>query len=383
MTTLEEYRAELREQLGALDASGLRRHLREPAGLDLCSNDFLGLCRHPHLIESMCAALPGLGSGATGSRLLSGQRRAFADLEERLAAFSGREAAVLFGSGFAANLGLLQTMVRTGDLVLSDARNHASLIDGLRLVRGVKKVVYRHQDLDAVEQALRLPRGEARAFVLTESVFGMDGDLTPLGELSDLCDAHGGLLVVDEAHATGLYGASGSGRVEELGLRERVLATVHTGGKALGSGGAWVAGPRELIDHLVNRARTFVFSTAPLPVLAPALSAGLDVVAREPERRAEVHRKAALLRQALGDAGLKPGGASAVIPVIVGANEAALQLQDELLAQGYDVRAVRPPTVPEGTARLRVTARYPVADDDLVRFAGAAARLLHATAVTA
>jgi 7-keto-8-aminopelargonate synthetase-like enzyme len=207
--------------------------------------------------------------------------------------------------------------------------------------------------------------------VVTESVFGMDGDLTPLSALADLCDAHRALLVVDEAHATGLYGERGAGRVEELGLRDRVLATVHTGGKALGSAGAWVAAPREVVEHLVNRARTFVFSTAPLPVLAPALEAGLDLVEGEPGRRAEVHRKAALLRRALKASGLAVGGESAVAPLIVGDNTAALALQVELAGRGFDVGAVRPPTVPAGTARLRITVRFPVADDDLVRFAAA------------
>jgi len=380
VSALEDYRSELRGQLADLEAAGMRRRLREPQGLDLCSNDYLGLAAHPHLVESMRAALPGLGAGSTGSRLLRGQHPAFAPLEERLAAFCGREAALLFSTGYAANLGLLPTLAGPDDLVLSDALNHASLIDGLRLSRA-RKVVYRHQDLDAVEQALRLPRGRGRAFVVTESVFGMEGDLTPLEELADLCDAHGGLLVVDEAHATGLHGASGSGRVEEQGLQERVLATVHAGGKALGAGGAWVAGPRELVDHLVSRARTFVFSTAPLPVLAAALNAGLDLVAGEPERRREVHRKAAHLRARLASAGIAAEGSSPIVPVRVGANEAAVELQARLAREGFDARAVRPPTVPEGTARLRVTVRHPVSDPDLERFASAAGRLLRALAL--
>lgn len=370
MSALEDYRAELREGLAALQAAGLHRSLRAPRGVDLASNDFLGFASHPHVVEAMRDGLLSLGGGATGSRLLSGHRDAFGVLEERLAALCASEAALLFGSGYAANLGLLQTLLRPRDLVLSDERNHASLIDGIRL-SGARKVIYRHQDLEAVEQALRMPRGDARAVVVTESVFGMDGDLTPLGALADLCDAHGGLLVVDEAHATGLYGEDGAGRVAEQGLRARVLATVHTGGKALGSGGAWVAGPRELVDHLINRARTFVFSTAPLPVLIPALHAGLDLLQREPERRLEVHRKAALLRRSLGEAGVLAGGDSPVVPLVVGDNTAALGLQADLRDEGFDVRAVRPPTVPSGTARLRVTVRHPTSDDDLLRFAAA------------
>jgi 8-amino-7-oxononanoate synthase len=234
-------------------------------------------------------------------------------------------------------------------------------------------------DLAAIERGLGLPRS-GRAFVVTESVFSMDGDLAPLAELADLAEAHGALLIVDEAHATGLYGPRGSGRVEELGLRERVLATVHTGGKALGSAGAWVAGPAELRDLLVNRARSFIFSTAPLPVLAAALDAGLDLLGREPQRRAEVHRKAALLRATLAAEGVSAGGASAIVPVVVGENEGALALQDGLAAAGFDARAIRPPTVPSGTARLRVTARYPVSDADLLRFSAETGRLLRARA---
>jgi 8-amino-7-oxononanoate synthase len=382
VSALEDYRVELREQLMALEAAGLLRQLRPRKGIDLASNDFLGLASHPHLLEAMREALLRLGAGATGSRLLSGHLPAFAALEERLADFCGSEDALLFSSGYAANVGLLQTVVRAGDLVLSDALNHASLIDGLRLTRA-RKIVYPHQDLEAVEQALRLPRGDARAFVVTESVFGMEGDLTPLRALADLCEDQAALLIVDEAHATGLHGPRGAGRVEELGLRDRVLATVHTGGKALGSGGAWVAAPRELVDHLVNRARTFVFSTAPLPVLSAAIQAALDLLALEPERRAEVQRKAALVRQALREQGVEGGGGSAVIPVLVGSNRAAVALQDGLAAEGFDVRAVRPPTVPDGTARLRVTARAPVPDAELLRFAVAAGRHLRRQEVSA
>jgi 8-amino-7-oxononanoate synthase len=207
----------------------------------------------------------------------------------------------------------------------------------------------------------------------------MDGDLTPLAALCDLADRHGVLLIVDEAHATGLYGVGGSGRVEELGLRERVLATIHTGGKALGSGGAWIAAPRAVRDLLVSRARSFVYSTAPLPVLTAALAAALDLLAREPERRSEVQRKAALLREALRAVGARMGeSASAIVPLIVGGNRAALALAEGLQAAGFDVRAVRPPSVPPGTARLRVTARFPVPDEDLLRFASEVGRLLAA-----
>lgn len=378
MSILDGYRAELEHTLGALSEAGLLRRLRLPAGIDLVSNDYLGLAQHPQLVEAMRAALERVPAGSGGSRLLRGHHRAFDQIEGRLAQWSGSESSVLFGSGYAANIGLLQSVASPDDLVLSDERNHASLIDGIRL-SGARKAVYPHNDLNALADALALPR-RGRAFVVTESVFSMEGDLAPLGEMAALAEASGALLIVDEAHATGLYGARGSGRVEELGLRDRVLATVHTGGKALGSGGAWVAGPRVLRELLINRARTLLFSTAPLPVLAAALDAGLDLVGQEPERRAEVHRKAARLRGELRASGATIGGESAIVPLLVGANEAATAFSDELRAVGFDVRAVRPPTVPPGTARLRVSVRYPVSDADLTRFAAEVGRLLKARA---
>ncbi len=380
MNPLDEHHAALAEALAARERAGLRRRMQAPRGLvDLASNDYLGLAAHPHLVERTCEAVMSLGVGSGGSRLLTGQRDAFTELEERLAAFSGTEAALLFGSGYAANLGLLTAVVGWDDVVLSDHNNHASLIDGIRLT-GARKVVYPHGEVAAIEAALRQPRA-GRAFVVTESVFSMDGDLAPLADVVETAERHGALVIVDEAHATGLFGARGAGRVEELGLSQRVLATVHTGGKALGSAGAWVAGSRLLIDTLAQIARSFIFTTAPMPALAGALNAALDIVAAEPERRAEVHRKARLLRGAFAAGGAPTSAdSSPILPLRVGANAAAVALQEALLAEGFDCRAVRPPTVPQGTARLRVTVRSPVADQDLLRFADVASRLLQAPA---
>jgi 8-amino-7-oxononanoate synthase len=380
---IDEHHAALAEALAARERAGLLRRMSPPRGLvDLASNDYLGLAAHPHLVERTCDAVMKLGVGSGGSRLLTGHRDAFTALEDRLAAFSGTEAALLFGSGYAANLGLLTAVVGWDDLVLSDNRNHASLIDGIRLT-GARKVVYPHGEVAAIGAALRQPRA-GRAFVVTESVFSMDGDLAPLADLVDMAERHGALVIVDEAHATGLFGSRGAGRVEELGLSQRVLATVHTGGKALGSAGAWVAGSRLLVDTLAQTARSFIFNTAPMPALFGALGAALDIVAAEPERRAEVHRKARLLRNGLAEAGAAiPAHFSPIIPLAVGANEAALALQEALLGEGFDCRAVRPPTVPQGTARLRVTVRSPVSDPDLLRFADVAGRLLQAPAAVA
>jgi len=375
MNVRQQFEDRLAATLNELREAGLLRQMRLPSGIDLVSNDYLGLAEHPYLTGVMRNAVAGLPGGSGGSRLLRGHHEIFESIEERLASFTGSESALLFGSGYSANIGLLQAVVSPGDLIVSDERNHASLIDGIRLTKA-STVIYPHQDLDALDTALRTPR-KGRAFVVTESVFSMDGDLTPLRDVCDIADRRDAVVIVDEAHATGMYGSRGSGRVEELGLRDRVVATIHTGGKALGSGGAWVAGSRALRDVLVNRARSFIFSTAPLPVLGAALGAGLHLVEQEPARRLDVQRKSSLLRRALGDAGLTCGSESMIVPIIIGANDAATAVQAALTEAGFDVRAIRPPSVPAGTARLRVTVRYPVSDADLLRFAAAVASLTY------
>ena len=379
MNPRQEFEDRLAATLTELRGAGLLRQMRLPAGVDLVSNDYLGLAEHPYLTEAMRASVTELPAGSGGSRLLRGHHEIFERIETRLAVFSGSEAALLFGSGYAANIGLLQAVVAPDDIVVSDAHNHASLIDGIRLTKA-ETVIYPHQDLHALEAALSPPR-RGRAIVITESVFSMDGDLTPLVDVCAIAERTGAIVIVDEAHATGMYGQRGSGRVEELGLRDRVAATIHTGGKALGCGGAWVAGSRALRDVLVNRARTFIFSTAPLPILGAALGAALDLLEREPQRRVDVVRKSLLLRSALRDAGVHGGGESMIVPIVVGSNEMATALQSGLSEAGFDVRAIRPPSVAPGTARLRVTVRYPVADDDLVRFASEVTRLLHSANV--
>jgi 8-amino-7-oxononanoate synthase len=375
MTPLAEFEGHLAATLAELRAAGLLRQTRLPQGLDLVSNDYLGFADHAYIRGCMRDALATIPAGAGGSRLLRGHHEIFDQLEARLASFSGTEAALLFGSGYAANTGLLQAIVSPADLVVSDELNHASLIDGIRLTKA-KVAIYPHQDVSAIEAALRQSPQTGRTVVVTESVFSMDGDLSPLNEIVGVAERYGALVVVDESHATGLYGARGSGRVEELGLRDRVLATMHTGGKALGSGGAWIAGSHALCNVLINRARSFVFSTAPMPVLAAALSGGLDLLDREPARRTDVHRKVALLRQKLAEAGIQAGGDSPIVPILAGSNDAALALQAGLCAAGFDVRAVRPPTVAPGTSRLRVTVRYPVSDTDLQRFAATLSQLM-------
>ena len=355
----------LSERLAAIDAEGLRRTLRPPAGIDLCSNDYLGLAAHPQLKQRMVDAVMAEGVGSTGSRLLRGERNGFARVEEKFARFKGTEQSLYFSSGYLANLAVLTTFPEDGDVIFSDERNHASLIDGARLSRA-RRVVFPHNDAAALEQLLRADTGVGQKFVVVESLFSMDGDQAPLAEYVMLCRAAGAELIVDEAHAIGVYGAQGRG------LAGDVFASINTAGKAMGVSGAFVAGPADAIEYLIQRARPFIFSTAPPPAVAAALESSLEVIVTEPERRERLLSRAHYLRERLGLAGDSP-----VIPIIIGENERAVAVARKLQAAGFDVRAIRPPTVPAGTARLRVTVNQGLSEEVLDRFvealAGAAA----------
>ena len=335
---MRQLEARLRAHLAELEREGLIRKRRPPRGIDLSSNDYLGLSAHPLIKERMAAAVCALGAGSTGSRLLRGEREAFTALEHRFAKFKGTGRALYFSSGYLANLAVLTTFPEAGDTIHSDERNHASLIDGARLSKA-DRIVFPHLRPGAVP---------ANAFLVTESVFSMDGDLAPLGEYRKL----GAAMIVDEAHAVGLYGARGAGLVEEDGA----FISVNPAGKALGVSGAFVAGPGWAIEYLEQRARPFIFSTAAPPAVAAALDASLDVIAGEPERRQRVRSLAQYLRNRLAEAGIRmPAGDSQIIPVIVGENEKAVRIAAALQDAGFDVRAIRPPTVPSGTARLRIS----------------------------
>ena len=351
----------LEDELGRLDAAGLRRGLALPAGVDFSSNDYLGLASDAGFAAEVArrvqrAAAAGEALFAPASRLLRGHLPVHARLEERVARFKGAEAALLLPSGWQANAALLTGLLRPEDRVLSDERNHASLIDGLRAAR-CERVVVPHLELEAYARALAAPRPAGQLFVVVESLFSMDGDLAPLADLAHLCRRHDASLLVDEAHATGLYGEPrGSGRIEACGVEREVLASVTTFGKALAVQGAAIAGPRRLIELLVNRARPLIFSTALSPLLAHAAEAALDLAEREPERRRRVHVNAGRLRARLADAGLGVERAgSPIVPVVVGDNRRAVEVARRVRERGFDVRAVRPPTVAPGTARLRVS----------------------------
>lgn len=362
-------------QLEGLESSGLRRHLRSPAGIDLSSNDYLGLAKHPQLKQSMAEAALRDGCGATASRLLRGHSDRFAALERRFAQFKHTEAALFFGSGYAANLGVLTTFLEPGDAVFSDTLNHASLIDGIRLAK-TKTYVFPHADVEAVSQLIRSENISGQKFLVTESLFSMDGDKAPLADYSALCRETNTALIVDEAHAVGIYGERGSGLIEESGIEDDVFLSINTCGKALGVCGAFVAGPAWAIEALVQRARTFIFSTASPPPVAAALDAALTLIAEEPQRRLTLRQRSQMLRTLLRESGFNvPAGDTQIIPLILGGNESAVAAATTLQAEGFDVRAIRPPTVPPGTARLRISVNVQLDETTLRRFAAAVARI--------
>ncbi len=372
--------ARVRTRLAGLGSQGLLRHPLPPSGLDLCSNDYLGLATHPSVVQRLGDAIARDGCGSTGSRLLRGHRESFSAIERRFAAFKRTERSLYFSSGYLANLAVLSTLPEAEDVVFSDAHNHASLIDGLRLSRA-RRVVFPHNDIDALSKLLAEDNGPGQRFVAVESLFSMDGDFAPLAEYASACRRAGALLVVDEAHAVGVYGDDGSGLIRATGIADDVLVSVSTAGKALGVAGAFVAGPAWAIDYLEQRARPFVFSTAAPPALAAALEAALDAVVDEPERRERLHARVAFLRTKLAEIGipLSPD-ASQIIPVVVGENEEAARLAVALQHRGFDVRAIRPPSVPVGTARLRISLNTGLSESDLERFVGALQQCLEEVA---
>jgi 8-amino-7-oxononanoate synthase len=363
-------------RLRDIEAAGLRRRLTLPSGIDLSSNDYLGLSKHPAVKKRMAEAVQQEGCGSTGSRLLRGQRPTFQDVEARFARFKGAEASLYFNSGYAANAGVLSTFVERHDAVFTDEHNHASIVDGILLSRA-KRLKFRHCDAGHLAQRLRsLPDG-VQKFVVTESVFSMDGDIAPLADYAAICRETGAALIVDEAHAVGIFGKRGSGVVEQSGIEPAVFITINPAGKALGAAGAFVAGSANAIDYLIQKSRPFIFSTAPPPALAAALDESLRLVEDEPDRRLCLLGRADLLRQLLSDAGLPIGGSqSQIVPLIIGNNNDACLAAESLQAAGYDVRALRPPTVPSGTARLRLSVNIHLDEVVLREFAVELKRVL-------
>lgn len=356
----------LRSELLELESRGLLRrphtleaangplvHIDGRAVLLFCSNDYLGLADHPRLIERGRSALAEHGVGAGASRLISGSRSVHLETERALAAWVALPSALLFSSGYAANVGALSALLRRGDVAFSDRLNHASLIDGLRLSRATVHV-YDHADPDHLEHLLRTHRSEGRrAWVVTDSLFSMDGDTAPLPALRRLCDTYEAGLFIDEAHALGVVGA-GRGLANDLGVRPDAL--VGTLGKSAGLAGAFVAGAPELRALLENRARSYVFSTAVPPFLAAMIREALRLVEVANDGRARLARHAARLRAALAAQGwdVPMNGSAPIIPVVIGDPHRTMELSAQLLERGFFVQGIRPPTVPPGTSRLRV-----------------------------
>ena len=369
----------IRARMRSLRERDLYRTLRAPAGIDLSSNDYLGLATHPYVVTRMAAAAARDGAGSTGSRLLRGHRDLFTAVEDRFAAFKATERALYFSSGYLANVAVLTTFPEAGDVILSDERNHASLIDGIRL-SSARREIFRHNDVDHVRHLLDSTKGAGQQFLVVESLFSMDGDRAPLAEYADLCRVTGASLIVDEAHAVGIFGPTGSGLIEASGAGSEVFLSINTAGKALGVSGAFAAGPAAAIEYVIQRARTFVFSTAPPPAVVAAVDASLDVVLQEPWRRVAVLEHAAELRARVREAGIAvPEGSSQILPLIVGENDRAVAIADTLRLDGFDVRAIRPPTVPAGSARLRISVNVTITSEIIGRFMASLTRALAVT----
>ncbi|HXX21209.1 MAG TPA: 8-amino-7-oxononanoate synthase [Candidatus Acidoferrum sp.] len=359
----------MERDLDALREQSQFRTLEVPAGVNLSSNDYLGLALDPRLKQAVLEAVAQSGSvGSTGSRLLSGNSPEWEELESTFAEFAGTEAALYFGSGYAANIGMLSSLLKPGDLVFSDALNHASLIDGIRL-SAAKKIIYPHCDVKFLENALREHAGAPGSkLIVTESLFSMEGDIAPLAEMLDLACKYGAALVIDEAHATGVCGPHGRGIAAELGIERDILGIVHTCGKALASAGAFVCGRKILKDYLINRARTFIFSTAMPPYLAGQIGAALKLARDAETERNQLREIASVLREGLTAAGINCGTSAAhIVPVILGTNEMALRVARELRRRGFAAKAIRPPSVPPGTARIRVSLTSRTAMSDIRR----------------
>lgn len=357
--------------LKALERRGRLRALSPRSGIDFSSNDYLGLAASPELSEAVARALDrGVAIGAGGSRLLRGNDPEHEVLEAEASAFFGAESCLYFGGGFVANYALFSTLPARGDLVVHDALIHASVIDGMRAGKAAI-VSAAHNDPESVDDAIgrwRSEGGTGRPWIAVESLYSMDGDRAPLTELIVVARRHDGILVVDEAHATGVLGPDGRGLAHALEGAPDVIS-LHTCGKALGASGALLLAPRLIRDYLVNRARPFIYATAPSPLMAAAVRAALDIARRDPSRRERLASLVAFAgRELERRCGIAPSG-SHIQPVILGTDERAMAVAKALVAEGFDVRAVRPPTVPEGTARLRISLTLNAGE-------GATARLL-------
>jgi len=348
----------LRTLKPALTYSQGRIYRDERVYIDFSSNDYLGLRDHPRMKEVSKKAIEEFGTSSSASRLLSGDLKLHHDLEGKIAALKAKEAALIFNSGYQANTGIIPALYSAGDCIFSDRLNHASIIDGI-ILSGAKLLRFQHNDPQHLEFLLKSKRANFKnALIVSESIFSMDGDRAPLGELVRLKEKYACRLMVDEAHATGIFGASGSGVIEEEGLAEDVDLVMGTFGKALGGFGAYLAADRAIVDYLINTCRSFIYSTAlPAPVIAADIT-GLDLVKDEPFRREKLLSLAGYFRKNLTEKGFRVKGDSQIIPLILGQVQRALSFAERLQEKGYWVLPIRPPTVPAKEARLRFSLTY-------------------------
>jgi 8-amino-7-oxononanoate synthase len=370
--------SDIEDRLAELERLGLQRRLRVVSGpqgprvvLDgepvvlLCSNNYLGLADHPQVREATAEAAMRLGAGACASRLVSGTMTIHGRLEERLAAFKGAEACVLFGSGYLANLGVIGALAGPGDTIFSDELNHASIVDGCRISRA-EVIVYRHLDHEHLGHCLHQRRHSGRRLIVTDSVFSMDGDVAPLQEIVELARAYDARVAVDEAHATGALGPGGRGAVAEAGLEDEVDVIVGTLGKALGSYGAYVCANADTIRYLVNTARPLIFSTAPSPPAVAGALAALELLQEDPHRLECLRNGARTLRNALAEEGFAVQRSSMhIVPLLIGDERTTMRLSEMALERGVFAQGIRPPTIPAGTSRLRLATMATHTADEL------------------
>lgn len=370
----------MKATLDELTASGRRRSMREVFGaqgpeivLDgkrvicFCSNNYLNLANHPDVVKAAADATLRYGTGSGASRLISGNMEIFGRLERRIASFKQVEAALLFNSGYHANTGVIPALMGEGDFIYSDELNHASIIDGARLSKATVRV-YPHLDVEALDRLMLRDNTAGRKLIVTDSLFSMDGDVTPLSELVRLKEKHAAMLMIDEAHATGVIGPGARGLAAELGLSGKIDVVMGTLGKAIGSFGAFIGGSQLLRDFLINKARSFIFTTGLPPSTAAAALAAIEVLEREPERIAHLRSRAEKMRRGLAAMGrVVADNEIPIIPLIIGSEKDTMIACDRLLDNGIFVQGIRPPTVPDNQSRLRITVTSDHTDEHIER----------------
>ena len=368
----------LKEELFELSRIGRRRFLRWIEDLKgvkaliegrevilFCSNDYLGISRSERFKEVVLEILDKWGAGAPSSRSIAGSFLIHRELEEELSRFKGTERTLLFSTGYMANMGILTTLVGEGDLILSDQFNHASIIDGARLSRA-EVWVYKHKDMDHLEDLLKRSN-HRRKLIVSDGVFSMEGDIAPLRELKELSDKYGAILVIDDAHGTGVLGKEGRGIAEHFGLLGQIDVQMGTLGKALGIMGAFVAGEAVLVEYLLNRARTFMYTTSLPPVVVGMAKEALRILKEEPWRREKLWENTRLFREGAKRLGFRVLGETPIVPIVIGDDELTMRFSAALFEMGIYVQGIRPPTVPPGTSRLRFSISALHSESDIER----------------